>query len=124
MPHFMCTIAVSPYDTSQGHKRYPQAQAALSTQLVEARQQHAEVCAQLQKEQAAAQQAALQEHSLQKVTPPLPLPWLGLCLLLYPCFISPFPSNSRPMSLQHCCFIALMIINRLLLCVDLCTAGK
>ena len=44
-----------------------QAQAQLSKQLVVARQQHAEVCAQLQKEHAAAQQAALQEHHLQKV---------------------------------------------------------
>ena len=44
-----------------------QAQAALSTQLVVARQQHADVCMQLQKEHAALQQAAVQEHTLQKV---------------------------------------------------------
>lgn len=44
-----------------------QAQAALSGQLVVARQQHAEVCLQLQKDHAALQQAALQEHALQKV---------------------------------------------------------
>ncbi len=47
-----------------------QAQAALSGQLVVARQQHADVCMQLQKEHAALQQAALQEHALQKVTCP------------------------------------------------------
>lgn len=44
-----------------------QAQAALSGQLVVARQQHADVCLHLQKEHAALQQAALQEHALQKV---------------------------------------------------------
>ena len=47
-----------------------QAQAALSGQLVVARQQHADVCMQLQKEHAALQQAALQEHAIQKVTCP------------------------------------------------------
>ena len=46
---------------------FVQAQAALSMQLVVARQQHADVCMQLQKEHAASQQAALQEHALQKV---------------------------------------------------------
>ncbi len=45
-----------------------QAQAALSGQLVVARQQHSDVCMQLQKEHAALQQAALQEHASQKVT--------------------------------------------------------
>ena len=44
-----------------------QAQAALSGQLVVARQQHADVCLQLQRDHAALQQAALQEHALQKV---------------------------------------------------------
>ena len=44
-----------------------QAQAVVSSQLAVARQQHAEVCMQLQKDHAALQQAALQEHALQKV---------------------------------------------------------
>ena len=53
-----------------------QAQAALSGQLVVARQQHADVCLQLQKDHAALQQAALQEHALQKVRlPALALPF-------------------------------------------------
>lgn len=47
-------------------QRLYEAQAILSTQLVVARQQHAEVCVQLQKDHAAAQQAALQEHAMQK----------------------------------------------------------
>lgn len=50
-----------------------QAQAALSGQLVLARQQHADVCLQLQKDHAALQQAALQEHALQKVIHTRPL---------------------------------------------------
>ena len=49
-----------------------QAQAALSGQLVVARQQHADICLQLQKDHAALQQAALQEHALQKVIPTCP----------------------------------------------------
>ena len=58
-----------------------QAQAALSGQLVVARQQHADVCMQLQKEHAALQQAALQEHAIQKVT------WPHLAAFMYPpCF--------------------------------------
>ena len=58
-----------------------QAQAALSGQLVVARQQHADVCMQLQKEHAALQQAALQEHAIQKVT------WPHLAAFVYPpCF--------------------------------------
>ncbi|KAL0041510.1 hypothetical protein WJX79_005750 [Trebouxia sp. C0005] len=47
-------------------QRLFEAQAALSGQLVVARQQHADVCMQLQKEHAALQQAALQEHAVQK----------------------------------------------------------
>ncbi|KAL3162910.1 hypothetical protein ABBQ32_009352 [Trebouxia sp. C0010 RCD-2024] len=47
-------------------QRLYEAQAALSGQLVLARQQHADVCLQLQKDHAALQQAALQEHALQK----------------------------------------------------------
>ena len=62
-----------------------QAQAALSGQLVVARQQHANVCMQLQKEHAALQQAALQEHALQKVTCP------HLPAFMYP----PPPASSR-----------------------------
>ncbi|KAL0050091.1 hypothetical protein WJX82_004313 [Trebouxia sp. C0006] len=47
-------------------QRLFEAQAALSGQLVVARQQHSDVCMQLQKEHAALQQAALQEHASQK----------------------------------------------------------
>ncbi|KAL0042270.1 hypothetical protein WJX77_008145 [Trebouxia sp. C0004] len=47
-------------------QRLYEAQAALSGHLVVARQQHADVCMQLQKEHAALQQAALQEHAIQK----------------------------------------------------------
>ena len=63
-----------------------QAQAALSGQLVVARQQHADVCMQLQKEHAALQQAALQEHASQKVT------WPHLAAVMYPpCLHAPPP---------------------------------
>ena len=55
-------------DLADGQNTCMQAQAALSGQLVVARQQHADVCLQLQRDHAALQQAALQEHALQKVT--------------------------------------------------------
>lgn len=64
-----------------------QAQAALSGQLVVARQQHADVCLQLQKDHAALQQAALQEHALQKVILHCPhsvaSPYVGWKLMLF-----------------------------------------
>ncbi len=75
-----------------------QAQAALSGQLVVARQQHADVCMQLQKEHAALQQAALQEHALQKVT------WPHLAAFMYPlCLhVPPLPLCPPPaLALGH-----------------------
>ncbi len=73
----MATCCV--YHSPHWYTLYMQAQAVLSTQLVVARQQHADVCMQLQKEHAALQQAVLQEHALQKVRPTRPLD-LHLCL--------------------------------------------